>query len=166
MSNIRHVCALENQINISLVGILKYAFYNDILITTCQLADVVVRYNSAQQVVLDGRPFCQSKSVRPGEGAPRPLPLLTIREAIDNPAETCEVFCTISELNPENLNETCTQPVESNSKHFWGIYFKPRNASESRYSAKIEYSTGNKIWATNSKTALAEIRTRKLKMRL
>ena len=47
--------------------------YNIFIVhTTCsELADVVVRYNSwCAKFVLDGRPCCQSKPMRPGVGAP------------------------------------------------------------------------------------------------
>ena len=62
----------------------------------CELADVVVRYNSAQQVVLDGRPYCQSKPMRPGVGASgRHHYKKSV--AVDHREESSEFF-TISEL--------------------------------------------------------------------
>ena len=116
-----------------------------------QSSEVVARITSwARVCFLDGRPYCQSKPVRPWEGARGRYYNKAQQSTTDRSSPgKCDL-----RVEPIEFNETCTQPVESNSKHFWRIYFKPRNASESRYSGKIEYGTGNKIWARNTKSPL------------
>ena len=82
----------------------------------CELADVVVRYNSAQQVVLDGRPCCQSKPMRHGVGAPRPPPDSNTRSN-RQPIQSLRGKCDLR-VEPLEFNETCTQATKSNSKNF------------------------------------------------